>query len=418
VLSTDALFLPDAQIRASRLDLSLLPLPPLLRPGARRSVLDITEFYGETTGGIRTYLREKALYVEAHPQFKQTLVLPGPRDALSQSDGVRCYRLQGPRVPTQDPYRFMLATHTNRRIALHERPDVIEVGSPGFVPWIVRLAARGLDIPTVAFYHSNFPRVFAPFPERSTAFGRAMFDLGWRYARLIDKHFAHTIVCSEFVAQDLRAAGIDRVTKIPLGVDLAHYNTARRVRRRETRARYGLPEGPVAVFVGRFAPEKELDVLLAGWGDVHCRTGAQLALVGDGPVRAKLVAQADGAPWARFLPYEKDRDRLADLLAAVDLFVAPSSNETFGLAPLEALASGTAVLSSDRGGISEQVEASGAGARFVSGDSRALADAAVTLFRSDLDALGAKGRVFAEKNHSWDGVFDAIFALYDSVAKQ
>jgi alpha-1,6-mannosyltransferase len=417
VLSTDALFLPDAQIRASRLDLSLLPLPPLLRPGARRSVLDITEFYGETTGGIRTYLREKALYVESHHQFKQTLVLPGPRDALSQSDGVRCYRLQGPRVPTQDPYRFMLATHTNRRIALHERPDVIEVGSPGFVPWIVRLAARGLDIPTVAFYHSNFPRVFAPFPERANAFGRAMFDLGWHYARLIDKHFAHTIVCSEFVANDLRAAGIDRVTKIPLGVDLVHYNTARRVRRRETRARYGLPEGPVAVFVGRFAPEKELDVLLAGWGEVHRRTGAQLALVGDGPVRAKLVAQADGAPWARFLPYERDRDRLADLLAAVDLFVAPSSNETFGLAPLEALASGTAVLSSDRGGISEQVEASGAGARFVSGDSRALADAAVTLFRSDLDALGAKGRAFAEKNHSWDGVFDAIFALYDSVAR-
>jgi alpha-1,6-mannosyltransferase len=311
----------------------------------------------------------------------------------------------------------MLATRTNRRIAVHERPDVIEVGSPGFVPWIVRLAARGLDIPTVAFYHSNFPRVFAPFPERANAFGRAMFDLGWRYARLIDKHFAHTIVCSEFVANDLRAAGIDRVTKIPLGVDLVHYSPARRVRRRETRARYGLPEGPVAVFVGRFAPEKELDVLLAGWGEVHRRTGAQLALVGDGPMRGKLVAQADGAPWARFLPYEKDRDRLADLLAAVDLFVAPSSNETFGLAPLEALASGTAVLSSDRGGISEQVEASGAGARFVSGDSRALADAAITLFRSDLEALGAKGRAFAEKNHSWDGVFEAIFALYDTVAK-
>ena len=64
-------------------------------------------------------------------------------------------------MPTQDPYRFMLATRTNRRIALHERPDVIEVGSPGFVPWIVRLAARGLDIPAVAFYHSNFPRVFS-----------------------------------------------------------------------------------------------------------------------------------------------------------------------------------------------------------------------------------------------------------------
>jgi alpha-1,6-mannosyltransferase len=381
-------------------------------------VLDITEFYGETTGGIRTYLREKTRYVEAHPQFRQTLVLPGPRDALSQSEGVRCYRLEGPRVPTQDPYRFMLATRTNRRIALHERPDVIEIGSPGFVPWIVRLAARGLDIPVVAFYHSNFPRVFSPFPERANGFRRAMYDLAWRYARVIDRHFAHTIVCSEFVANDLRSAGIDRITRIPLGVDLAHYHPSRRARRREVRASYGLPEGPVAAFVGRFAQEKELDVLLDGWREVHRRTGAQLALVGDGPMRARLVAQADGAPWVRFLPYEKDRDKLADFLAAIDLFVAPSSNETFGLAPLEALASGTAVLSADRGGISEQVETSGAGARFVSGEARSLAEEAIALLRSDLAALGAKGRAYAEKDHSWESVFDRIFALYDSVARR
>jgi alpha-1,6-mannosyltransferase len=414
----DAIFLADAQVRASRDDLSHLRLPPVLRPAARRSVLDITEFYGDTTGGIRTYLRQKALYVEARPALRQVLVLPGARDALSQSDGVRCYRLQGPRVPTQDPYRFMLATRTNRRIAVHEHPDVIEVGSPGFVPWIVRLAARGLDIPAVAFYHSNFPRVFSPFPERATAFGRGMYDLAWRYARHIDKHFAHTIVCSEFVANDLRNAGIDRITRIPLGVDLAHYHPARRARRREVRVRYGIPEGPVAAFVGRFAQEKELDVLIDGWREVHRRTGAQLALVGDGPMRARLVAKADGAPWCRFLPYESDRDMLADFLAAIDLFVAPSSNETFGLAPLEALASGTPVLSADRGGISEQVATSGAGACFTSGDSRSLTEEAIALLRSDLTALGVKGRAYAEKDHSWESVFDRIFALYDSVARR
>ncbi|HEY2850900.1 MAG TPA: glycosyltransferase [Gemmatimonadaceae bacterium] len=412
----ETIFVPDAQLRSSRLDLSRLALPAVLRPAARRSVLDITEFYGETTGGIRTYLRQKTAYVDARADLRQVLVLPGPRDALSQSDGVRCYRLQGPRVPTQDPYRFMLATRTNRRIAVHERPDVIEVGSPGFVPWIVRLAARGLDIPAVAFYHSNFPRVFSPFPERANGVRRALFDLGWHYARLIDRHFAHTIVSSEFVASDLRAAGIDRITRIPLGVDLAHYNPSRRARRRDVRAAFGLPEGPVAAFVGRFAHEKELDVLLSAWREVHRRTGAQLVLLGDGPMRARLVAQADGAPWARFLPYEKDRELLADFLAALDLFVAPSSNETFGLAPLEALASGTPVLSADRGGISEQVAASGAGARFVSGESGSLAEHAIALFRSDLAALGARGRAYAEKDHSWETVFGRIFALYDSVA--
>lgn len=415
--ATEALFLSDAQLRASTLDLSTTALPPRLRPGADVGVLDITEFFGDTTGGIRTYLRQKAAYVEARAAIRQTLVLPGSGDAITQSQGVRVYRVKGPRVPRQEPYRFMLATRSNRRITMHERPGLIEVGSPGLVPWLVRLAARGLDIPVVAFYHSNFPRVFAPWPERASWGRRRMFDLGWRYARLIDRHFAHTIVCSRFVGDDLRRAGIERITRIPLGVDLVRYHPSRRAVRDEARDRYALPPGPLAGFVGRFAPEKELDVLLAAWPSVHRRTGATLVLVGDGPQRAELESMAAGAAWIRFMPYERDRDRLAELLAACDVFVAPSSNETFGLAPLEAMACGTPVLTADRGGISEQVEASGAGAQFASGSAAALADAAVQLFGMDLNALGAKGRAHAERNHDWDTVFDRIFALYRDVMR-
>lgn len=414
---TEALFLSDAQLRASPLDLAATELPPRLRPAAALGVLDITEFFGDTTGGIRTYLRQKAAYVEGHPQCRQVLVLPGSRDAITQSDGVRIYRLRGPKVPRQEPYRFMLATRSNRRIAVHEHPDVIEVGSPGLVPWIVRLASRGLGIPVVAFYHSNFPRVFSPWPERSPWWRRSMHDLAWRYARRIDRHFAHTIVCSRFVGDDLRRAGIDRVTQIPLGVDLERYHPGRRAAREEVRARYGLPEGLVAGFVGRFAPEKELDVALTAWPEVHRRTGATLVLIGDGPQRPVLERMAGDAPWIRFLPYEKERERLADLLAALDVFIAPSSNETFGLAPLEAMSCGTPVLTADRGGISEQVEASGAGVQFESGSAAAFAEAAVRLLGGDLAALGARGRAHAERNHDWTSVFDRIFALYRDVVR-
>lgn len=414
----DALFLRDPQLEVSRVDLSRLPLPPRLRPGAALSVLDVTEFYGDTTGGIRTYLREKAAYVEAHPALRQVLVLPGPRDALTESGGVRCYRLQGPRVPGAAPYRFMLATRTNRRIVKHERPDVIEVGSPALVPWIVRLAARGTDARVVAFYHSNFPRLFSPSPEGASGLRRSLHDLAWRYARHLDRFFAHTIVCSEFVASDLRRAGIDRVTRIPLGVDLAQFHPRLRATRREVRAREGLPDGPVAAFVGRLSPEKELGAVLDAWPEVYRKTGAVLALVGDGPMRRVLVSRADGAAWARFLPYVADRSRLAALLAALDFVVAPASNETFGLASLEALATGTPVLSADRGGVSEQVVASGAGARFASGSAGSLVETAVALLRSDLDALGAKGRAYAEQDHSWESVFDRIFALYETVVRR
>jgi alpha-1,6-mannosyltransferase len=412
---TERVYLSDGELRGSTVDLSHLELPPVLRPDARLSVLDITEFYGDTTGGIRTYLRQKSAYVEARPDLRQVLVLPSPRDHLAQSDGVRSYRLQGPKVPKQAPYRFMLATRTNRRIALHERPDVVEIGSPGFVPWITNLATRGLHTPLVAFWHSNFPRVLAPFPERENAFRRALWDLGWRYARQIDRQVAMSIVCSHFVADDLRAAGIDRVVRIPLGVDLAHFHPGRRAKREEVRERLGLPNGLVAGFVGRFAQEKEIELAIRAWPEIHQRTGATLALIGAGPMQERLEALADGADWARFLPYQSGREELADLLAALDLFVAPSSNETFGLAPLEAQASGTPVIAANRGGIGEQIEAGGAGGIFEAGSVASFREVAVKLLQSDLEALGARGRGYAEADHSWDTVFDRIFKVYEQV---
>ncbi|MHB1299010.1 MAG: glycosyltransferase, partial [Gemmatimonadaceae bacterium] len=138
----------------------ILPPEGTLRPSATRSVLDITEFYGPTSGGVRTYLAQKAAWVATQPWVRQTIVVPGVRDAVEDdlAEGSRRYSLRGPRVPGQPPYRFLLATRSARRIVEHERPDVIELGSPGFAPWIASHATRGLAIPMVAFFHSNLPR--------------------------------------------------------------------------------------------------------------------------------------------------------------------------------------------------------------------------------------------------------------------
>jgi glycosyltransferase involved in cell wall biosynthesis len=106
---------------------------------------------------------------------------------------------------------------------------------------------------------------------------------------------------------------------------------------------------------------------------------------------------------------------VAELLAAADVFVTPSAAETFGLAALEALASGVPVLSAATGAVAELVEASGAGRTFASGDSSDLANQAVWLLRQDLPALGMRGRAFAERHHSWNGVFDRLFAVYRDV---
>jgi alpha-1,6-mannosyltransferase len=402
---------------AALFDLAAAEMPLRVRPHAELSVLDITKWFGETSGGVKTYLLQKARYVEERSPLRQVLVIPGARDSITTGDGVRCYRLRGPRIPTQHPYRFMLATRSIGRIVEHERPDIIEVGSPFLVPWITRRAARRFDVPLVMFFHSNFPRTVCAFPERASRMRQHAHNAVWRYVRRLNQEFAVTIVASEFMAADLLEHGARRVVQVPLGVDLEHFHPRRRADRGRTRELMGLPEdAPVIGFVGRFAREKEVDLLVEAWEAIEHRTDAYLALVGDGPARQRLRTQSRGSRVV-WIPYQNDREQVANVLAALDIFVSPGSIETFGLAALEAAACGTPVISADRGGVSEQIRRSGGGALFAAGDSGALAEVAVRLLHtpSDLSRLGALGRAYAEREHAWSRVFDRIFDVYRCV---
>ncbi|MBW8771681.1 MAG: glycosyltransferase, partial [Gemmatimonadetes bacterium] len=232
-----------------------------------------------------------------------------------------------------------------------------------------------------------------------------------RYVRRLARGCRAVIVASPTVADELRAHGVANVEQVPLGVDLDHFNPRRRGRAGETRRRAGLPDGPVALFAGRFAREKRLDLLLDAWAPVEKRTGARLALLGDGP-QARTLRQHPYAHRVLWLPFETDRERMADLLAAIDVYLAPGPYETFGLAALEAMASGTPILTVDRGGVAERVAATGGGARYPFNDRAGLTTAAIELFRGDLGALGMAGRRAAERHHGWDAAFTKLFATY------
>jgi alpha-1,6-mannosyltransferase len=342
------------------------------------------------------------------------LVVPGAVDALGEEQGVRCYRLRGPRIPFDTSYRFLLATRTTRRILEHERPDLIEVGSPWLVPWVTRRANRSLGAPLVWFYHTHFPAIIDPAAGRASRTRRLAARAAWAYVRRLAAGFRAVLVASESVARQLETEGVERVHRVALGVDLERFTPERRVRAAETRRRYGLPDAPLALFVGRFAAEKQLDTVLAAWGEVERRTDAWLVLVGAGPREARLRAMAESHQ-VRWVPYQRDREQLADLLAAADLYIAPGPAETFGLSALEAMAAGLPVLSVDAGGVADRVRASGAGALYAPDSPGACATAATELLRGDLRSLGLIARAFAERHHSWDAAFDGIFAAYRSL---
>ncbi|MDH4132237.1 MAG: glycosyltransferase [Gemmatimonadota bacterium] len=386
--------------------------PPIAAPGTL-TVLDITKYFSAKSGGIRTYLLAKAAYVQQRPTLRQVLVVPGAEDALSEAGGVRCYRLRGPRIPFDPSYRFLLATRTTRRLVEHERPDLIEVGSPWFVPWVVRRANRRLAAPTVWFYHTHFPAIIGSGRPGAPAWRRQAGQAAWTYARQLAIRHRAVLVASDCIAGELEREGVANVIRIRLGVDLDTFHPWRKARRQEVRARIGLTDGPVAIYAGRFTEEKQLETALAAWPAVARETGAQLVLVGAGPREARLRASAP--PGVTWVPYLADRDQLADLLAASDIYLAPGAVETFGLSALEAMASGTPVLSVDAGGCSDHVRHSGAGALFSPGDAGSLAAAATGLLGSDLETAGRTARGYAEGRHAWPDALDSIFAAYRQV---
>ncbi len=400
----------------ARMALRQVPLPPNDRPAAALTVLDITKWFGETSGGVRTYLTEKARYVLARPALRHVLVVPGPFDGVALGDGVRTYRVRGPLIPTQTAYRFLLATRTTRRLMEHERPDLVEVGSPFFVPWVSALATRRLGTPMVAFHHSNLAAIGESAGLR-LGVGAAWLRLTASYLRRLNRLFRTTIVASDFAADELQAMGIERVTRVPLGVDLAHFHPARRADRLRVRRRLGIPaDRPMVLFVGRLAREKRLDVALAAWPEVTRRTGAQLVIAGAGS-EGELLRRLGESSDVTWLPYQGDREQVARLHAAADLYLATGDRETFGLSALEAMASGIPVVSAARGGGWELVQRAGAGGGYEPGSPHDLARAVTAALGNDLLAEGARSRAYAERAHGWDTVFDRLFGVYHELLR-
>ncbi len=399
-------------------DLTRGALPAIDRRGAAMTVLDITKWFGETSGGVRTYLTEKARYVAARDGLRHVLVVPGPFDGHAVGSGVRTYRIRGPLIPTQRAYRFLLATRTTRRVLEHERPDVIEVGSPFFVPWVTALASRRLGAPMVAFHHTSLATL--PRTLGMGAIGRALWARGsGAYLRRLNRLFRATVVASAYARDELATLGIERIAHIPLGVDLERFHPRQREGRIATRRRFGLPiDRPIVLFVGRLAREKRLDVVLDAWRGVARTTGALLAIVGAGDAEETLRARVAGRACATdvvWLPFQGERELVARLYGAADVYVSPGEWETFGLSALEALATGIPVVSPACGGGYELVQRSSAGEGYEPGSPADAARALVAAIDGARDALGERGRAYAEREHGWATVFDRLFTMYHEV---
>ncbi|HEX8440598.1 N-acetyl-alpha-D-glucosaminyl L-malate synthase BshA [Archangium sp.] len=136
---------------------------------------------------------------------------------------------------------------------------------------------------------------------------------------------------------------------------------------------------PVLIHVSNFRPVKRIGDVVSVFAEVHRRRPCRLVMIGDGPERSPAERKLRELGLDDRVAFLGKQESFAELLAAADVFLLPSEQESFGLAALEALSCGVPVVASNIGGIPEQVEHGKTGYLAPVGDISAMADHALAL---------------------------------------
>jgi alpha-1,6-mannosyltransferase len=160
--------------------------------------------------------------------------------------------------------------------------------------------------------------------------------------RALAAHFDTVVCTTDWAAEEFRRIEAPNLVQIPLGVDLDAFTPDRYDA--GLRAQLAADDEALLVSAVRLSPEKApMRVVDAVRELVRRGRRVRLVVAGDGPLRSKLERAAVGLP-VTFLGFVTGRAELARLLACADVVIAPGPIETFGLAALEGLASGTPVV--------------------------------------------------------------------------
>jgi glycosyltransferase involved in cell wall biosynthesis len=270
-----------------------------------------------------------------------------------------------------------------------QRPDVVHIVTEGPLGWSALQAAQALRLPVVSDFRTNFH-----------AYSRH-YGVAWLqrpivgYLRKFHNRTACTMVPTDTLRSELQAEGFMNLRVVARGVDTQLFDPARRSE--ALRRSWGVaPDQMVAMHVGRIAPEKNLETLIAAHAAMRQRDPrVKLVFVGDGPARASMQQRC---PDAHFAGLQRGED-LAAHYASADVFLFPSLTETYGNVLPEALASGLAVVAFDCAAAGQLVSHGHNGLLVKPGEGAEFCSTAARLAGHMAEArlLGAEGRHTALK---------------------
>jgi alpha-1,6-mannosyltransferase len=361
-------------------------------------IVRLANFVSPTSGGLRTALRHLGEGYAA-AGHEPVLVVPGAAASDELTGQGRVITLPGPVVPGTGGYRVLVGRRRLARLLDSLKPDVLEVSDRTTLRWTGRWAAeRGT--PSVMVSHESLAGLLRLW--RTPGADRIADRLNAATAQVYDQVIATT----GWAAAEFRRLGVGNLVEVPLGVDLGRFHPGRRDP--AFRTRWTAPGDVLVVHCSRLSPEKRPELAIDALAAL-CAAGvpAVLVVAGDGPRQAALAARARGLP-VRFTGFVPDRAAVAGLLASADVVIAPGPVETFGLAALESLASGTPVVVNAASALPEVVGDAGIAA---AGTGPAIAAAVRELLARPERERRASARARAER-FGWSAAVDGFLAVH------
>jgi glycosyltransferase involved in cell wall biosynthesis len=403
--------------------------------------LHLTNAYHPTSGGIRTFYQ--ALLRRADERGRaMRLIVPGDANAVQDIGGHgRIYFVRARPAPAFDRrYRMVMPPAYLRHggavteILRAERPDLVEICDKYSLFYLAALLRKGLvpHVPRPALLGVSCERMDDNM--RAYVAGKAIAKrfTRWYLRHVYGPPFDCHVANSDYTADELRQALWDRapdfVRVCPMGVDVDHFGPGHRdeVLRHTLLERAGGTRASVLLlYVGRLSPEKNVDLLvrmMACLDRAERRDGSpgpdyRLIVVGDGPLFGELQATAPVRSRQRVLLVGAvtSASLLRRYYASADVFVHPNPREPFGIAPLEAMASGVPLVAANGGGVREYAKPDNAWLAAPEPEAFAVAVRSVVECFESRRVTSARATA---SRFAWPQVADRWFSLYDQVANE
>jgi len=345
-----------------------------------------------------------ALVAEGIPNVFYSPIVPSPGGRSTEMVEVPSLT-----IPMYKDYRFAIPGQRHFESHLVSfAPDLIHINSPCPLGHAAVQFGLAHGVPVVATYHTHFPSYARYYNVRPLTF------LGWNYMRRLYNNCQRVYVPSEPILRELAGKGMNTLKYLPHGVDTQAFHP--HFRSRVWKDMVGIGRKAALLFVGRLVWEKDLATLAEAYALLAAkRDDAAFVIVGDGPIRDELRQMM---PDAKFLGY-RSGEELATVYASSDLFVFPSTTETFGNVTLEAMASGLTPVCVREGGASGVVQDGITGLLARPRDAADLAAKIEMLLDNPgmRSALADRALRFA-RLQTWNRIFGDLFEDYDEVLRE